>query len=201
VKSIFPYVDVTLLTPSVMPCFREPITPKRLIVNIISKKTSDVNKFIRMFYWKYPILKFITFRDLRGYPKEVFAEYLREAAFTVWIDPETPFGYSAIESMSCGSIVVGKIPETMPVLMTNNGQINDNGLWSYDINSLSDILANVIGSWMQDNFPDKILESMKKTAEEYSYKHWNDNVNEMINKIVNGRREEFLNIRKTFEEQ
>ena len=200
IKSIFPYVDVKILKPYISPCFRQPIEPKKLIVNVISKKTNDVTKFIKTFYWRYPIFKFITFQDLRGYPKETFADKLKEAAFTVWIDPETPFGYSAIESMACNTIVIGKIPDIMPSWMTKDDNLVNNGLWSYDTNALPDILANAIGSWMQDNFPEPIYESMKDTVSEYTYEKWGENIENVINSLVNERKEEFLKIKKTFEE-
>ena len=83
-----------------------------MIVNVVAKDQSDVNRIVKPFYLKYPSMKWVSFKDLRGLSKDAFAEALREAAVTVWVDEPTSFGYSAIEAMKSGSIVVAKIPET-----------------------------------------------------------------------------------------
>ena len=48
-----------------------------MIINIISKEQSDINKIIKPFYWKYPMYKWVSFRDLRGFPKEIYSQYLK----------------------------------------------------------------------------------------------------------------------------
>ena len=50
IKSVFPYVKYETLSPYIPDIFRKPIKPKKLIVNIISKKTEDVNKIMKQFY-------------------------------------------------------------------------------------------------------------------------------------------------------
>ena len=96
ISSVFPYVKCQIIPPFIDECFRKPVKPKKLVVNIISKRTEDVTRIMKQFYWKYPMYKFISFRDLRGYPKNTFADFLQESAITIWVDNETPFGYSAI---------------------------------------------------------------------------------------------------------
>ena len=196
IRSIFPYVNPIILRPYIDTCFRKPIEPKKLIVNVVSKNTVNVKKLIKMFYWKYPIYKFITFRDLRGYPKETFAEYLKESAITIWVDDETPFGYSALEAMKSGSIVIGKIPDIIPEWMKEENGIRDNGIWSYDINLIPDILSQVIGSWMQDNFPETIYKEMENATKDYTYDNWLTNCDNVINTIIEDRKKEFEIVRE-----
>lgn len=195
ISSVFPYVNVKILNPYISNIFRKPIKPKKLIVNIISKKTEDVNKIMKQFYWKYPMYKFISFRDLRGYPKETFAEFLQESAITVWIDNETPFGYSAIEAIKTGNIVIGKVPEHMTEWMGDENGLFNNGVWTYDLNTIPDILSHVLGSWMQDRIPETLCENMDNVDNLYTFEGYQNNVNEIINGYINDRINELKEIK------
>lgn len=195
ISSVFPYVNVKILNPYISNIFRKPIKPKKLIVNIISKKTEDVNKIMKQFYWKYPMYKFISFRDLRGYPKETFAEFLQESAITVWIDNETPFGYSAIEAIKTGNIVIGKVPEHMPEWMGDENGLFNNGVWTYDLNTIPDILSRVLGSWMQDRIPETLCENIDNVDNLYTFEGYQNNVNEIINGYINDRINELKEIK------
>jgi hypothetical protein len=195
ITSVFPYVNAKTLKPYISEKFRKPLKPKKLIVNIISKKTDDVNRIMKLFYWKYPMYKFVSFRDLRGYPKENFAEFLQESAITVWIDNDTPFGYSAIEAIRSGNIVIGKIPEHMPEWMTNENGLIDNGVWTYDVNTIPDILSRVLGSWMQDKIPEILSENMEKLDKQYTFDEFEKNVDIIFKEYVNNRINEFKEIK------
>ena len=195
ISSVFPYVNVKILNPYISNIFRKPIKPKKLIVNIISKKTEDVNKIMKQFYWKYPMYKFISFRDLRGYPKETFAEFLQESAITVWIDNETPFGDSAIEAIKTGNIVIGKVPEHIPEWMGDENGLFNNGVWTYDLNTIPDILSRVLGSWMQDRIPETLCENMDNVDNLYTFEGYQNNVNEIINGYINDRINELKEIK------
>jgi hypothetical protein len=195
IENIFPYVKYKTLNPYIPEIFRKPIKPKKLIVNIISKKTEDVNRIMKQFYWKYPMYKFVSFRDLRGYPKETFAKYLQESAITVWIDNETPFGYSAIEAIRTGNIVVGKIPEHMLEWMSDENGLLDNGVWTYDINLIPDVLSRVLGSWMQDNVPQILYDNMEKLNNLYTYSEYDKNVDKIIGEYIDERINEFKEIK------
>jgi hypothetical protein len=195
ILSVFPYVKCQIISPFIDECFRKPVKPKKLVVNIISKKTEDVNRIMKQFYWKYPMYKFISFRDLRGYPKNTFADFLQESAITVWIDNETPFGYSAIEAIRSGNIVIGKVPEHMPEWMGDEDGLLDNGVWTYDINLIPDILARVLGSWMQDNVPSVLYENMEKLDNLYTFDVWDKNIDNFAQNLIQDRINEFIEIK------
>ena len=139
--------------------------------------------------------KFISFRDLRGYPKEKFAEYLQESAITIWIDNETPFGYSAIEAIKTGNIVIGKIPEHMPEWMGNENGLIDNGVWTYDVNMIPDILSRVLGSWMQDKIPETLYENMEKINNSFNIEEYEENVEKIIKQYIEERIKEFQEVK------
>ena len=195
ILSVFPYVKCQIIPPFIDECFRKPVKPKKLVVNIISKRTEDVTRIMKQFYWKYPMYKFISFRDLRGYPKNTFADFLQESAITIWIDNETPFGYSAIEAIRSGNIVIGKVPEHMPEWMGDGEGLLDNGVWTYDINLIPDILARVLGSWMQDNVPSVLYENMEKLNNLYTFDVWDKNIDNFTQNLIQNRINEFIEIK------
>lgn len=196
ISSVFPYIRYNVLPPYIPEYFKKPIKPKKLIVNIVSKKTDDINRIIKQFYWKYPMYKFISFRDLRGYPKKNFAEFLQEAAITIWIDNDSPFGYSAIEAMKCKNLVIGKIPEHTPEWMNEDGNLANNGIWTYDINMIPDILSQVLGSWMQDKVTGTLYQNMEETCSKYTHEKWNENVARLINNYIAERIKEFDDVKE-----
>lgn len=197
IKEVFPYVKTKLIQPCITNQFRKPLLEKKLIVNIITKKQSDVNRIIKPFYWKYPIYNFISFRDVRNFPKEQYSELLKEGAITIWVDTETPFGYSALEAMRCGNIVIGKVPENIPEWMGDENKLYDNGIWFYNINDVPDILAKVLGSWLQDEIPQVLIDNMEETNKKYTYEEWVKNVTETFEKIISERISELTSFYNT----
>lgn len=193
VNSVFPYVKTKVLTPYIPSYFYEGNEPKKLIVNIITKSQKDANKIIKPFYWKYPMYKWVSFRDLRSYPREMFADYLREGAITIWVDSDTQFGYAPLEAIKSGNIVIGKIPELIPewMLSEDKTQLLDNGIWFNDINSVHKIIADVIRTWINDDIPSEITNAMEETAKKYSFDEYKFNLANLMNSYVNERVKEF----------
>lgn len=192
IKDVMPYVRTKVLNPYIPEYFRKPVEPKKLIVNVISKRQSDVNKLMKTFYWKYPVYKFVTFKDLRGMNREHYADMLKEGAITVWIDTDTPFGYGALEAMRCNNIVIGKLPEHIQEWMTDeNGELIDNAIWFDSFEQLPDILGDVIGSWMQDEIPQVLYDNMAETNKRYTQEQWDNNVKNLVDEMIGKRLAEF----------
>lgn len=194
VKEIFPYVNTTVVPPYIDNIFRKPIKPKKLIVNIIAKQQSTVNKIIKNFYWKYPTYRFVSFRDLRGFPRKDFSELLQEGAITIWVDENTYFGYTPLEAMRCGNIVIGKIPENEPEWMVENDTLKNNGIWFDNFRQLPDVLSRVIKAWMNDEVPEELLQKMEDTNKLYTFKEWDENTDKLIQNITQQRITELTNI-------
>jgi hypothetical protein len=172
IKDIFPYVRTTVVTPYIDKMFGTTIEPKKMVINIVAKDQSDINKIIKPFYWKYPTFKWVSFRDLRGFPKEGFANALRDAAATIWVDTDTSFGYSAIEAMKSGSIVIAKIPNA-PLKWMDSDDENSTSLrnccvWFDDFNNVHRQIASVVRAWITDNVPAEIAEEAKKVSNMYT---------------------------------
>ena len=205
IKDIFPYVRTTTVTPYIDKMFGTTIEPKKMVINIVAKDQSDINKIIKPFYWKYPTFKWVSFRDLRGFPKEGFANALRDAAITIWVDTDTSFGYSAIEAMKSGSIVIAKIPET-PLEWIDSDENDGLSLrnccvWFDDFNKLHRQIASVVRSWITDNVPTEIAEEAKKVTNLYSEERTTKEFNDYVNALIEGRKKELEAIIRTVEKE
>lgn len=162
IKSYFPNIRTFVVTPSVKKMFRENNDiPRKMIINIVSKEQSDANRIVKPFYWKNPVYRWVTFRDIRGLSKEYTAEALREAAITVWVDDKTDFGTSLIEAVKCGGIVIAKVPNNIETWMKDGEELTKAILWFNDIDEISDLLPSVIHSWISDLVPEEVYENQK----------------------------------------
>lgn len=200
IKSVFPYVNTTVINPYIQESMRKPVTAKKLIVNIAATTSSDIEHIIKTFYWKYPTMQFVTFRSLRNLPVDEYANMLKEGCITIWHDPYTPWGRSALDAIKCGNIVIGKVPEVLPEwIVDESGNVLDNAVWYNSIDDIADILATVIGSWMRDEIPEKLMEGISETAKKYTYGEWKENVEKYINGIMESRKTEFTAFKNKIE--
>ena len=207
-SDIYPYVKTTVIPPSIDKCFGTSNEPKKMVVNIVSANQSDINKIVKPFYWKYPTFKWVSFRDLRGFPKSQFASLLREAAVTIWVDDYTSFGYSAIEAMKSGSIVIAKIPDEPLKWMESTTSENKNVLrnsciWFDNFHLVHKAIANVVRAWITDKVPSELYEEAYKVADEYkeevSHKEFLSYLETVVNKRKTEMEELVNNIEKNNE--
>ena len=204
-KDIFPYVRTTVVTPYIDKMFMNTPDPKKMIVNIVAKNQSDINKIIKPFYWKYPLFKWVSFRDLRGFPKEKYAQMLREAAITIWVDQDSSFGYSAIEAMKSGSLVIAKVPETplewVDAEGDNIGMLRNCCVWFESFHDVQKQIATVVRGWITDKVPSEIIEEANKVPSMYSEEKTSSEFLTYLKNTIAGRKQELENILKTNSEK
>ena len=194
-KDIFPHVKTKVITPYIDKMFGTTIKPKKMIVNIVASDQEDINRIIKPFYWKYPSFKWVSFRDLRGFSKEQFAESLRDAAITIWVDDKTSFGYSALEAMKSGSIVIAKIPEEPLKWMNEDsedkvGKLRNCCIWFDDFHEVQRAIASVVRSWITDKVPSTLFDEAKKVNELYPFETTQKEFSEYLNGIIENRKKE-----------
>lgn len=194
-KDIFPYVKTKVITPYIDKMFGTTIKPKKMIVNIVASDQEDINRIIKPFYWKYPSFKWVSFRDLRGFSKEQFAESLRDAAITIWVDDKTSFGYSALEAMKSGSIVIAKIPEEPLKWMNEDsedkvGKLRNCCIWFDDFHEVQRAIASAVRSWITDKVPSTLFDEAKKVNELYPFETTQKEFSEYLNGIIENRKKE-----------
>ena len=171
-KLYFPQTNVNVITPKISDEFYNDGKMKKLIVNIVTRESGDVNKIVKPFFWQYPMYRWVAFRELRGLNREEFSHALQEAAITVWVDDITNFGYAPLEAMKCGSIVVGRVPDVAPEWMIETNEDYDNlinaGIWVDSFASLPTVLSSVIRTWTMDAIPSQLQENADKLVSKYT---------------------------------
>lgn len=178
-------INTKVIPVSIDERFIKPNKPKKPIVNILTRDQRDTVKIFKTFYLKYPHLKWVTFRDMRGMTKDVFAEALKEGCVSVWVDEISSFGTFPIESMACDTPVIGKVPN-LP-----NGWITEkNGMWVDNTLIIPDLISQYIQSWLEDSVPEEIISEMGVTAEKYSVKLMEKELKKTYNDIFEMRKKE-----------
>lgn len=170
IKNYFPGVKTHIVPPCIPSMFRKSDKPQDLIINFVAKDPTSINKVIKPFFWKYPIYKWISFRDLRGLPQENFADALREAAFTIVIDDDTNFGTSILEAANSGSLVLAKVPTIITDWMLEEDQktLKKGVIWFDDLRVVPDVIASVVRSWLLDNIPAELGQEAEKLKDLYT---------------------------------
>jgi hypothetical protein len=199
----FPYTIGHVLKPGIDDeVFHDTTEPKKMVINIVSKEQTDINKIIKPFYWEFPSYKWVSFKDLRGLPQSDFAKELREGAITIWIDEDTNFGYSAIEAMKSGSLVVAKMPDKMTEWAIGNNDSDGNNseyiknccIWFDRFEDIPKIIGNVVLSWTNDKIPSEIYDNAKTIVKEYDEENFEKNTLNLIDAFISQRRGEMQNI-------
>ena len=165
INSLFPTINTSVIPVSIPEYFRNTKQLKKPFIAIHTRESRDTANFIKSFYIKHPFLKWITFRDMRGLTRREFATSLQECALSVWIDPIAGLGTFPLESMNCGTPVIGVLPSLPPDWMTEN-----NGIWTKNHLTLVDTVAGVMKSWLEDDIPSDLYEEMEKTTKQYTPK-------------------------------
>lgn len=197
IKELFPFTEVDVLNPSIPDYFRKTEKPKKLEVVVLTKDQSLFAKIIKQFYWKYPLLKWVVFPDVRGLPKESVAEVLRETEITVWVDDDTYFGYNPIEAIKSGSILIGKVPNVIPEWMYDESgeNLNSRGIWFTDLRDVQKIIAQAIFWVMEDRVPEKLTEEMEEMKNLYTHEEYKQNLEKLMGKYIDERINELEDIK------
>lgn len=186
--------------------FKDSDKPKKPVVAISARDKREILKIVHSFYQKYPQYRFITFRDMSGMNREDFAEALGESFLSVWIDDIAGFGTFPIESMKCNTPVLGKIPRMVPEYMgeiTENGDLSlySNGIWTYNINSIPDVVATMVNLYLEDNLPENILNDMEEYKDKYTIEEMTKSIEEVYGRIVSDRIDQLEKIKNDEEAQ
>ena len=191
---IFPYVKTNVIPPYIDKIFGTTSEPKKMIVNVVAKDQSDINRIVKPFYWKYPAFKWVSFRDLRGFPKSTFASALREGAITIWADDDASFGYSALEAIKSGSILIAKLPKEELSWAYEDGKngktLRNCCIWFEDFNDLHKKIASVVRSWTLDKVPSILEKEGKKVLNLYSEEKTKDTFSTYLNGVLSNRKKE-----------
>lgn len=190
-NKVFPYVKLTKVSPYISDIFGNTSDPKKMVVNIISKDQSDIKKIVKPFYWKYPMFKWVSFKELRNLSKEDFSKALREAAITIVVDETASVSYSALEAMKSGSIVMCKVPSTdLDWATSEDGTLPNCCVWFDNFDTLHKQIASVVRSWVTDKVPSVLEDESKKILETMSRDKTKKEILSYVNEILNKRKKD-----------
>ena len=183
-------VSYDVLTPYISEHFQKQESPAKPIIAIHSREQRDAVNVIKSFYLKFPQYRWITFRDMRSLPEKDFANALKDAFLSVWIDETSGYGTFPLESMKVGVPVMGCVPNLLPHWMNEH-----NGMWLNNKNQIPDFIADFLQNWLEDNVNPDLSTEMLKTVENLPTK-------ENFEKKGIELFEEYIEFRaKSFEEQ
>jgi len=198
ISEFFPETLTYIVPPIIDNIFSKSVIPKKPYIAILCRERTMSRKIISEFYLKYPQLRWITFKDMINMNYEDFATNLKECMVSVWVDDESTFGTFPLESMKCEVPVVGKIPDTEP------DWLSENGMWTYDMNKIVEILATYVMACIDGiELKTEVYEKMKETIlpyEEVTTKNIIVSVFNSINKSKMNKLKLFLEKLKQEEE-
>lgn len=189
-------VNTKVIPVSIDERFKKEESLKKPIISILTRDQRETVKIFKSFYLKYPHLKWITFRDMRGMTKNVFSEALKESCVSVWVDDISAFGTFPLESMACNTPVIGKLPN-LP-----NGWITEkNGIWVDNSVLIPDILAQYIQSWLEDSVPSDIFSEMNETVTNYRPSNVKEVAEKVYSELFEIRKEEIKETLKKYKKE
>lgn len=182
VMEIFPETLVHIIPPIIGDNFKPTEGIVKPYVAISCRDRVKHRKLISEFYLKFPHLRWITFRDMVQMSYEEFSEGLKECMVSLWVDDESTFGTFPLESMKCGVPVVGKIPNTEP------DWLSENGMWTYDENKVVDVLGTFVLAWLDGvELTSEVKDKMKETLLPYNTDITKNNILSVFSSFTNKR--------------
>ena len=178
-------LNVEVIPVSIPEYFKPSDKPKKPIIAVSTRDQRDLVKLYKSFYLKYPHLKWVSFRDMKGLPREVFAKSLAESCLAIWVDKPSAFGTFPVEAMKCDVPVLGLVPDMLPEWIADK-----NGLWTQDPLAIVDLAANYFQAWLEDGEPQELYDEMSKIKEQYTVEQQKNKINEVYSKIFQERIEE-----------
>lgn len=182
IQEFFPETLVYVIPPIISDNFKPSNKPLKPYIAILCRDRTINRKIISEFYLKYPQLRWITFKDMVQLTYEEFAEALSECMVSVWVDDESTFGTFPLESMKCDVPVVGKIPDTEPDWLA------ENGMWTYDSNKIVEILGTYILAYIDGvELTQQVKDKMRETLLPYNEEITKKNILSLFKSFTNNR--------------
>lgn len=195
IEDTVPVEDVQFIEPMIQEDFLASEKPQKPIIAIHCREARKAAKIIKSFYLKYPIYRFISFKDMHAMGHKDFAENLKECAVSIWIDDDSSFGRFPVESIKCNVPVIGKVPNIIPEWMTD-----DNGIWVYDENQIPEILSSYIKNWLDDTLPENLLSVSQSVNEKYTKEMFEKNTLEVFQHLFNKKVSKLEKIKENFKQ-
>jgi hypothetical protein len=188
----FPDAKTHVVPVSIPEYFKNSSKPKIPVISVLCRNQSDTVKLTKSFYLQYPLYKWVTFKELRGLPRNQFAEELSKSFLAVWVDDLAGFGTFPVEAMECETPIIGKIPNIVPEWMkttdeTGEVSLLNNGIWTNTTQNIPELIGQYIKLWLEDNEPKEILDEMAKSKGKYTEVKQKEKIAEVYGKLLSDR--------------
>jgi|TARA_R110000851_G_scaffold848_3_gene2881 hypothetical protein len=202
IKELFPRIKTHVINPAIPEYFKSSTKIKKPVISILTRDQKEALSIVKSFYLRYPMYKWVTFRELRGLPRKTFAETLGESCLAVWVDEISSFGTFPLEAIQCDTPVIGKIPEMIPEWMQDESddkqviKLKNNGIWTNSTLAIPDLIADYMKAWLDDSLTDTFLDAVKDSKDTYTKENEDKAIEGIYSKFVSDRKVEFETILK-----
>ena len=186
--------NINFVNPAIPNFFKPNEKPQMPVIAIHTRDQRKAAKIIKTFYLKYPLYRFVSFKDMHGMTEKDFAKNLSECALSVWVDDDSTFGTFPIESIMSNVPVIGKVPNIIPEWITD-----DNGVWVYDENQIPDLIFNYIKNWMEDTLPENLINVSDGIKDKFTMDIFEKSTIEAYNQIFERKIKKLNKIKETIE--
>lgn len=205
IKSLFPSIMTHVVPVSIPEYFKPSDKPKTPVVALLTRNAGDATKLAKTFYLQFPIYKWVTFKELRGFSREKFARELEKCCLAVWIDDQAGFGTFPLEAIECNTPVIGKIPNMVPEWLESvdeNGDISvkNNGVWTNTTLNIPELIATYLKIWLEDAVPSDLLEGMAESKGLYTLENQKQAITDVYGAIFENRTSELKITLERFED-
>lgn len=205
-SSLFPSINLHLVPVSIPTYFKPSEKPKIPVVALHTRNQSDASKIAKAFYLQFPMYKWITFKELRGLPRQEFAEELGKCALAVWVDDTAGFGTFPLEAFESNTTVIGKIPNMVPEWMETtdeegNNVIKNNGVWTNTTLNIPELIATYLKVWLEDSVPTELTQAINDSKGKYTSEKQLTAITEVYGGLISNRITELNNMLNSIKQQ
>jgi hypothetical protein len=195
INKLFPIVKGYIINPQIPSYFSNKNKIKKPIIAIMCRDDRTTSKIVKAFYLKYPLYSFITFRDIKQIRREELSNILNDYFLSVWVDETSSFGTFPIESMKCGTPVIGKVPTIQPEWISEK-----NGVWLFDELQIPEAIAIFAKNFFEDINDTELMNEIKGIDSKYTEEEQSKQIKDVYSEIFNERKEELnMNISRLSE--
>lgn len=186
-----PVKNIHVINPVITKEFSPSNLPQKPIISIISRNPDDIERIAKLFYQKYPMYSWVSFKTLGNMKKVDFANALKETCLAIWLDDYATFGTFPLECMASGVPVMIKIPDLIPEwaekIEGERISLADNAVYVSNILAMPDYIAKFMEAWLLGDVPETLYENMKKTPSIYTEGNFKEQVTRAFNKIFENK--------------
>lgn len=195
ITNLFPSIRTYVVPVSIPSYFKDSDKPKQPVISIVTRNHGDAAKIAKSFYLQYPIYKWVTFKELRGLPREQFASELAKSCLAVWIDDQAGFGTFPLEAIECNTPVIGKMPNLIPEWMETKDEqgnltIRNNGVWTNTTLNIPELIATYMKVWFEDAVPTDLIQGMEESKGQYTSARQKETLKNVYTGLIEGRKAE-----------